>query len=79
MRTTTELIGYSPSTQHGACGFLSVFFMGNMRGFSFSLGVRCQFCHAGKEGNKLDQMDFASDGALFSVDSSVRLWLTDSL
>jgi hypothetical protein len=26
MRTTTELIGYSPSTQHGACGFLSVFF-----------------------------------------------------
>jgi len=33
----------------------------NMRGFSFSLGVRCQFCHAGKEGNKLDQVDFASD------------------
>ncbi len=35
--------------------------IGNMRGFSFSLGVRCQFCHAGNEGNKLDQMDFASD------------------
>jgi photosynthetic reaction center cytochrome c subunit len=35
--------------------------LGNMRGFSFSLGVRCQFCHAGKDGNKLDQMDFASD------------------
>ncbi len=35
--------------------------MGNMRGFSFGLGVRCQFCHAGKDGNKLDQMDFASD------------------
>jgi hypothetical protein len=35
--------------------------LGNMRGFSFSLGVRCQFCHAGKEGNKLDQVDFASD------------------
>jgi len=35
--------------------------MGNMRGFSFSLGVRCQFCHAGKEGSKLDRMDFASD------------------
>jgi len=32
-----------------------------MRGFSFSLGARCQFCHAGKEGNKLDPMDFASD------------------
>jgi tetratricopeptide (TPR) repeat protein len=35
--------------------------LGNMRGFSFSLGVRCQFCHAGKDGNKLDQTDFASD------------------
>ena len=35
--------------------------LGNMRGFSFSLGVRCQFCHAGKDGNRLDQMDFASD------------------
>jgi len=35
--------------------------MGNMRGFSFSLGVRCQFCHAGKDGNKLEPMDFASD------------------
>ena len=35
--------------------------LGNMRGFSFSLGVRCQFCHAGKDGNKLDQLDFASD------------------
>jgi len=35
--------------------------VGNMRGFSFSLGVRCEFCHAGKDGNKLDQMDFASD------------------
>ena len=35
--------------------------MGNMRGFCFSLGVRCQFCHAGKDGNKREQMDFASD------------------
>src|SRR5580693_4912381 len=35
--------------------------LGNMRGFSFSLGVRCQFCHAGKDGDKLDQIDFASD------------------
>jgi tetratricopeptide (TPR) repeat protein len=35
--------------------------LGNMRGFSFSLGVRCQFCHAGKEENKLEQTDFSSD------------------
>jgi hypothetical protein len=34
--------------------------LGNMRGFSFSLGVRCEFCHAGKDGNKL-HLDFASD------------------
>ena len=32
-----------------------------MRGFSFSLNVRCQFCHAAKAGNSLEQMDFASD------------------
>ncbi len=35
--------------------------IGTMRGFSFSLNVRCQFCHAGKAGNSLEQMDFASD------------------
>jgi hypothetical protein len=35
--------------------------IGNMRGFCFSLGVRCQFCHAAKEASKPDQMDFASD------------------
>ncbi len=33
-----------------------------MRGFSFSLDVRCQFCHAAKAGNSLEQMDFAGQG-----------------
>jgi Photosynthetic reaction centre cytochrome C subunit len=32
--------------------------MNTMRGFSFSLGVRCDYCHAGKDGGK---MDFPSD------------------
>jgi tetratricopeptide (TPR) repeat protein len=32
-----------------------------MRGFSFSLGVRCQHCHAGPDGPSLEGMDFASD------------------
>jgi hypothetical protein len=32
--------------------------MQTMRGFSFSLGERCDFCHAGKDGAK---MDFPSD------------------
>jgi tetratricopeptide (TPR) repeat protein len=35
--------------------------IGIMRGFSFSLNVRCQYCHAGKEGNSLENMNFASD------------------
>jgi hypothetical protein len=32
-----------------------------MRGISGDLGVRCQFCHVGKEGQPLSQFDFASD------------------
>lgn len=32
-----------------------------MRGFTGALGVRCQFCHVGKEGMPLDSFDFASD------------------
>jgi hypothetical protein len=32
-----------------------------MRGFSFSLGVRCEYCHAGKGGDALKEMDWASD------------------
>jgi hypothetical protein len=32
-----------------------------MRGFTAALGVRCQFCHVGREGMPLDSFDFASD------------------
>lgn len=32
-----------------------------MRGFSMGLGVRCTFCHVGREGAPLDSFDFASD------------------
>jgi tetratricopeptide (TPR) repeat protein len=35
--------------------------VGNMRGFSFSLRVRCEFCHAAPDSSKPDQLDFASD------------------
>ena len=35
--------------------------MGVMRGFTEALGVRCQFCHVGKEGQPLSEFDFASD------------------
>jgi tetratricopeptide (TPR) repeat protein len=35
--------------------------IGVMRGFSFSLNVRCEYCHAGKDGPNLKEMNFASD------------------
>ena len=35
--------------------------VGAMRNFTSSLGVRCQFCHVGSEGQPLSQFDFASD------------------
>jgi len=33
----------------------------SMRTFTFALGVRCQFCHVGREGMPLDSFDFRSD------------------
>jgi hypothetical protein len=35
--------------------------VGTMKGFAMGLGVRCQFCHVGKEGMPLEQFDFVSD------------------
>jgi hypothetical protein len=35
--------------------------VGTMRNFSTDLGVRCQYCHVGNEGQPLDQFNFASD------------------
>lgn len=32
-----------------------------MRGFALGLGVRCQFCHVGEEGQPLEEFDFPSD------------------
>jgi hypothetical protein len=32
-----------------------------MRGFALGLGVRCQFCHVGEEGQPLSTFDFKSD------------------
>ena len=32
-----------------------------MRAFAGDLGVRCQYCHVGNEGEPLDRFDFASD------------------
>lgn len=35
--------------------------IGMMRNFTANLGVRCQHCHVGSEGQPLDQFDFGSD------------------
>jgi len=35
--------------------------IGNMRRFSFALGVRCQYCHAGGDGVSFEGVDFAAD------------------
>jgi tetratricopeptide (TPR) repeat protein len=35
--------------------------IGNMRQFSFALGVRCTYCHAGGEGVPFGERDWASD------------------
>ena len=35
--------------------------VGMMRNISGDLGVRCQFCHVGREGQPLSRFDFASD------------------
>jgi hypothetical protein len=35
--------------------------VGTMRNFTSALGVRCQFCHVGREGQPLAEFDFASD------------------
>ena len=32
-----------------------------MRGFALALGVRCVYCHVGREGQPLDSVNFASD------------------
>ena len=37
------------------------FLRGSMRGFVFSLGVQCSYCHVGEEGKPLDTYNFASD------------------
>lgn len=35
--------------------------IGMMRGFTGALGVRCQYCHVGREGMPLDSFNFTSD------------------
>ena len=50
-----------------------------MKGFAINLGVRCQFCHAGKEGLPLDQFDFVSDEIPQKKTARIMMRLTDDI
>jgi len=50
-----------------------------MRGFSFSLGVRCDHCHAGKDGPNLPRMNFASDERETKKTARVMLRMVEAI
>jgi hypothetical protein len=50
-----------------------------MRGFSFALGVRCQFCHAGGDGVSFEGVNFASDDKVTKRNARYMLRMVDSL
>lgn len=50
-----------------------------MKSFAMGLGVRCQFCHIGKEGLPLEQFDFVSDEIPQKKTARVMLRLVDDI
>jgi len=50
--------------------------VGTMKGFANNLGVRCQFCHVGKEGMPLEQFDFVSDEVAQKKTARIMMRLT---
>ena len=53
--------------------------IGTMRNFAFGLGVRCQFCHVGKEGMPLEQFDFVSDEIQQKKTARIMMRLTEDI
>src|SRR5690242_1418360 len=53
--------------------------IGIMRGFSFSLNVRCQYCHAGKDANNLTETNFASDDKETKRTARTMLRMVDAI
>jgi hypothetical protein len=47
-----------------------------MKGFANNLGVRCQFCHVGKEGLPLEEFDFISDAIAQKTTARAMMRLT---
>ncbi len=50
--------------------------IGTMKGFANNLGVRCQFCHVGKDGMPLEQFDFVSDEMAQKKTARIMMRLT---
>jgi hypothetical protein len=50
-----------------------------MREFSFALGVRCQYCHAGGDGVSFDGVSFPSDDKPAKVTARAMLRMVDQL
>ena len=53
--------------------------VGTMKGFANNLGVRCQFCHVGKEGLPLEEFDFVADEIPQKKTARVMMRLTDDI
>ena len=53
--------------------------IGTMKGFANGLGVRCQFCHVGKEGLPLEEFDFVSDEIAQKKTARIMLRLTGDI
>ncbi len=50
-----------------------------MREFSFSLGVRCQYCHAGGDGVSLEGVNFGSDDKPAKIKARAMLRMVDQI
>jgi hypothetical protein len=53
--------------------------VGTMKGFANNLGVRCQFCHVGKEGLPLEEFNFVSDEMPQKKTARMMMTLTDNI
>jgi len=53
--------------------------MGTMRGFSFSLNVRCLYCHVGKEGASFKDTNFESDEKETKLTARAMLRMTEAI
>jgi hypothetical protein len=53
--------------------------VGTMKGFANNLGVRCQFCHVGKEEMPLEEFNFVSDEIAQKKTARIMMRLTDDI